>query len=176
MMKKLVFLLLGLVIFLGLHDSVNAIDSDKATTKRPMTTKEAFESNGYTSLKKATREFEKNSNLKVKLPRNIPFKVTHKFGKVESDSRLTLHYLGECFKDNVLTVTVSQNKLGKYDGDAYKLKNGTEVLIQEDSNPNLHFPTILTFKKDNLYYDFMLLYEEKDLEKQKIIEIVETLN
>lgn len=176
MMRKLVLLLLGLVIFFSLHDSVNAINSDKDSTKKPMTTKEAYESNGYTSLKKATREFEKNSKLEVKLPQNIPFKVKHKFGKVESDSRLTLQYIGECFKDNVLTVTVSQNKLGKFNGDVYKLKNGTEVLIQENSNPNFHFPTILTFKKDNLYYDFMLLYQDKDLEKQKIIEIVETLN
>lgn len=177
MMKKIVFLLLGLVIFFALHDSVNAIENDKASTKSPMTTKEAYESNGYTSLKKATNKFENISKSKVKLPRNIPFKVTYEFGKVESDSRLTLKYLGECFKDNELTVTVSLKKLGKFNGEyAYKLKNGTEVFIQEDSNPNFHFPTILTLKKDNLYYHFMLLYQDKNLEKQKIIEIVETLN
>jgi hypothetical protein len=176
MKKKLMILLLGLVIFFALHDSGNAIVSDKLYTKKPMTTEEAYEANGYTSLKKAIKEFEKKFNSKIYIPQKIPFKVTHKYGKVEENSTITLKYLGECFKDNNLTVTVSLNKLGKLKGEyAYKLKNGTEVFIQEDSNPNFHFPTSLSLKKDNLYYHIMLLYQDKDLEKQKIIEIAETL-
>ncbi|WP_071395116.1 hypothetical protein [Bacillus tuaregi] len=175
MKKKLLILLFGLVTFFALDDSSNAIDSDKLYTKKPMTTEEAYEANGYTSLKKATKEFEKKFNSKIILPKKIPFKVTHKYGKVEEESKVTVEYLGEIFKENHLTVIVSLNKLGKLEGEyKYKLKNGTEVFIRENPNPNFHFPTSLSFKKDNLHYHFILLYQDKDLEKRKIIEIAET--
>ena len=44
----------------ALHDSGNANVIDKFHTKKPMTIEEAFEANGYTSLDKATKEFEKS--------------------------------------------------------------------------------------------------------------------
>jgi hypothetical protein len=82
-----------------------------------MTTEEAYEANGYTSLKDATKEFEKKFHSKINLPKKLPFKVTHKYGKVEEDSKVTMEYLGENFKDNHLTVIVSLNKLGKLKGE-----------------------------------------------------------
>lgn len=176
MNKTLKILIFTLVLLFSFHSTGNAHSNSKFHTKEPMTTEEAYEANGYTSLKKAIKKFETKFKSKINLPQKIPFKVTHKFGKVEEDSTITLKYLGECFKNNNLTVTVSLNKLGNHKGEqAYKLKNGTEVFILEDFNSNSNFPTILSFKKDNLYYQFMLLYQDKDLEKQKIIEIVETL-
>ena len=117
MKKKLLILLFGLVTFFALHDSGNAISSDKLYTKKPMTTEEAYGANGYTGLKKATKEFEKKFNLKINLPKKIPFKVTHKYGKVEEESKVTMEYLGEIFKENHLTVIVSLNKLGKLEGE-----------------------------------------------------------
>lgn len=176
MKKKLMVLLNMLVIFFTLHETGNAIGSDKLQTKKPMTTEEAYEANGYTSLKEAIKEFEKRYNSRVTLPQEIPFNVTHKYGKVEDDSKVTLEYLGENFKENQLTIIVSLNKLGKLKGEyGYNLKNGTKVFIREHPNPNFHFPTSLSLKKNNLYYHFILLYQDKDLEKQKIIEVAESV-
>jgi hypothetical protein len=177
MKKRLMILLNGLVIFFTLNDTGNAIGSDKLYTKKPMTTEEAYEANGYTSLKVATKEFEKKYNSRVILPQKIPFKITHKYGKVEDDSKVTLEYLGENFRGSHLSIIVSLNKLGKLKGEyEYKLKNGTKVFIREHPNPNFHFPTDLSFKKDNLHYHISLLYQDKDLEKQKIIEIAESFD
>ena len=132
MKKKLMILLFGLVTFFALHDSGNAIGSDKLYTKKPMTTEEAYEANGYTSLKKATKEFEKKFNSKINLPKKIPFKVTHKYGKVEEESKVTMEYLGEIFKENHLAVIVSLNKLGKLEGEyKYKLKTVLKYLFEK---------------------------------------------
>ena len=177
MKKKLMILLLGLVVFLDLHNTGNAIVSAKIYTKKPMTTEEAYEEMGYTDLKIAAKEFEKMFNSKICLPTTIPFKVTHKYGKVEKeDSKITLEYLGEEFKENDLKIIVSLNDLGKLKNEyEHTLKNGIKVSIREDNNPNFHSSTFLSFKKDNLHYYLSLLYQDKDLEKKKIIEIAESI-
>ncbi|MDQ6600711.1 hypothetical protein [Bacillus salipaludis] len=177
MKKKLMILLNGLMIFFTLNDTGNAIGSDKLYTKKSMTTEEAYEAMGYTDLKKAAKEFEKKFNSKIYLPSIIPFKVTHRYGKVEKeDSKITLEYLGEEFKENDLTIIVSLNDLGKLKNEyEHTLKNGTKVSIREDNNPNLHSSTFLSFKIDNLHYYLSLHYQDKDLEKKKIIEIAESI-
>lgn len=175
-MKTLKISICLLILFFALYNTGNAIGSDKLNTKKPMTTEEAYEAEGYTNFKEATKEFEKKFNSKIILPQIIPFKVKYKYGKVEEkNSIVTYEFLGENFSGNQLKVIASLNKLGKFKGGYnYYAKNGTEVYIRQ--NPNPHHPTMLSFKKDNLQYYLILFYQDKELEKKKIIEIANSFN
>lgn len=167
-----------LMLFLSFHHTGNAISNNKFQTKKPMTVEEAYEAEGYTNFKEATKKFEKKFNSKIILPQKIPFKVKYKYGKVEEKkSQVTFDYLGENFKGNQLTVTIRVNSLGDFKGEYnYYTNNGTKVYIRQKNNPNVDFPTMLFFQKDNLYYYLDLNYHDKDLEKKKIIEIANSFN
>lgn len=165
-----------LMLFFTLHNTGNA--SGSFQTKKPMTIEEVYEAEGYTNFKGATKDFENKFNSKINLPQKIPFEVKYRYGKVEEkNSQVTFDYLGENFKGNQLTITIRVNSLGKFKGgDIFYTKKGTKVYIRQKYNPNVNFPTMLSFQKDNLYYYLDLNYQNKDLEKKKIIEIANSFN
>lgn len=175
-MKTLKISICLLILFFTLYNTSNVIASDKFHTKKPMTTEEAYEAEGYTNFKEATKEFEKKFNSKVILPQIIPFKIKYKYGKVEEkNSIVTYEYLGENFSGNQLKMIVSLNKLGKFKGGyKYYTKNGTEVYIRQTPNPQ--HSTMLSFKKDKLHYYLILFYQDKKLEKKRILEIANSFN
>ncbi|WML38147.1 hypothetical protein RCG19_13020 [Neobacillus sp. OS1-2] len=176
-MKKILKISMFLVvIFFTFHHIGNASGSNDFQTKKPMTVEEVYEAEGYTNFKVATKEFEKKFNSKINLPQKIPFKIEYKYAKIDKkNSKVTFEYLGENFKGNQLKIVASLNDLGKFKGGYnYYTKNGTEVYIRH--NPNPHQSTMLSFKKDDLQYYLILFYQNKDLEKEKIIEIANSFD
>ena len=174
-LKVSIFILLLLFTYHNTND-VYAFGSYKFQTKKPMTIEEAYKADGYTNFKEATKEFEKTFHSKINLPHNIPFKTIYRYGKVEKNSsQVTFEYLGKNFKGNQLKVIIRLNQLGEFKGgENYYTKSGTKVYIRQNPNPN--HPTLLSFKKDNLQYYLILFYQDKGLEKKKIIEIANSFD
>ncbi|MEK3991985.1 hypothetical protein [Robertmurraya sp. FSL R5-0851] len=164
------------LLFFTLCNTGYANGSDKVHSKKPMTVEEIYEVEGYTTFKEATKEFEERFKSKIELPKSIPFKVKYKYGKFEEkNSKVTYEYSGEDFSGDFLSVVVTLKTLGKFKGGyTFHTKNGTEVYINENPHPDLH--TMLSFKKGNLYYYIVLHFHNKDLEKEKILEIANSLS
>ncbi|MCP8970128.1 hypothetical protein [Ectobacillus ponti] len=143
-------------------------------SEKPMTTEEVYEAEGFTSFAAATKEFEKRFHAKASLPRSIPFSVQHRYSRVDGkDSRIVYEYLGEQASGNQLQIMVSLKHLGKMEG-GYRTsaKDGTAIYVYPSSHPAL--PTTMYLKKDGLHYYLSLFYQEKKVEEQKLMEIIDS--
>lgn len=163
--KSLLILLTSFLFMIFLPISVlGAVDPDEALKKD-------MKKNGYVSIDKAVKEFEKLNKKEVKLP-EIPFKSNHKMGIVsKEDKSLSLQWINTKetpSKTFWMTIKLAENKLTSANpkkDEPIRLKDGTPAYFS-----NHHFYK-LTFQKDGLEYCYM---QRHSTTKEKFVQIAES--
>ncbi|WP_366160537.1 hypothetical protein ABXS71_16750 [Bacillus infantis] len=129
--------------------------------------------NGYGPFGEAIQQFEKNNNIKVDVPSVFPFKVTHKFGKIDEERKLNLRFVNKSTGQFIkMYVTPEKNYFTEKTLGGI-LKDGTPVMINR-----VHpYGTSIEFSRNNLSYCIYLshLMNSKKYSDEDLIGIANSI-
>ncbi|WP_035668484.1 hypothetical protein [Halalkalibacter akibai] len=134
--------------------------------------------NDYIPAEKAIVEFEQKYGTKVNLPRKLPFEPTHRFGNIDEEGRLKLHFMipGKIDKSptfDFVFYVMPEKDLDTFinaSDKAYTLKSGEKAYYRQHHK---HFHS-LTFTANKLGYHFGSNPDKIDLDS--FIEIAESID
>ncbi|WP_114746373.1 hypothetical protein [Falsibacillus pallidus] len=167
-MSKIV---ISILIMMVLWNGSSVVEGkDPISTEQPMSVEKAYELMGYTDFDNALKQYNKKGLI---LPSDIPFKVAYQYAKVDPDtSSINFEYLGENFSRNHLSIKVSPKSNPDYKNN-HLMSSGEKAWMIEATRPE--YPTIISFKKKDLFYTVMLHMGMKPLERSLAIQIAEEL-
>lgn len=146
----------GLLIAMALVSSSYNIGEGKTHEQEQM--HQFKEGNNYIPMDKAILQFENMYGMKVNLPEKLPFDPTYRFGHLDDEGRLKLHYLrlGKTVKNptrDFIFYVMPAKELETYitsKDEVYTLNNG-ETAFYRQYHPHFH---TFTFSKHRLGYIF----------------------
>ncbi|MFA1821103.1 hypothetical protein ACDX78_13130 [Virgibacillus oceani] len=175
-MKKTFFLMIVTFILFTTSASISVAQKYDFDSKEPMSVDEVYQVKGYTkNVDKVINEFEKKIDKDISIisiPQKIPFEVTKRFAKIEKESNLSIHYLGEDRKD-IFQYTVNTENLRDVENNN-KLSNGKEVFIDTVKPNKIHSILELVYKHQDIEYIMSIKINEK-YTKENLMETAESL-
>ncbi|WP_261180577.1 hypothetical protein [Anaerobacillus sp. CMMVII] len=81
------------VTFIMCFSFVAGLEAVSGKTHGEIQLEEFIKGNNYISAEKAIHQYEKEHGKKVSLPTKLPFEPSHRFGTIEGEGRLNLHYM-----------------------------------------------------------------------------------
>ncbi|WP_100372101.1 autoinducer [Bacillus sp. FJAT-45037] len=96
--------------------------------------------NNYITAEEATKQYEQQIGKAISLPKRLPFEPTHRFGHVDEEGRLKLHYMKYDDQQDTLDFilyVMSEPEFGKHNlsnDKMVKLRNGSEAYYREIPN------------------------------------------
>ncbi|MFC0561466.1 autoinducer [Halalkalibacter alkalisediminis] len=151
--KKSLIKYLIVAVVLGLCTFNNSTEV-KAKSHEQKQLEEFIKGNNYISAEEATKQYVQKIGKSINLPERLPFEPTHRFGIVDEEGRLKLHYMkydGQKHTLDFIFYVMSESEIDTHvtsNDQMYKLSNGSEAYYRENPNDVL----TLTLKKDGIGY------------------------
>ena len=163
-MKKIVCFLLIFIMSVNINQHVYA--------KSKMSTEHLFyKIKQYEQFDNAVKKFETANKVKIAIPKKFPFKITHKFGKLEGDSYLDLCYYNEKTKEQLQTIIINDKQsLDQIPTDLIFKVNETKVVFRQRN-----VGSKVKFHKGNLTYIIFVSNKTKNFNKNDVINIVKSI-
>ncbi|QOY34686.1 autoinducer [Anaerobacillus isosaccharinicus] len=171
---KVIFLVTMFILSFTMLISAN---ESQGKTHEEKQIEEFIKGNDYIPAKKAIAQFQKMYGEKVNLPRKLPFEPTHRFGNIDKDGRLKLHFLRPGKIDEYPTLDFVFYVMPQKDLDmivhsndkVYNLKNEEKAFYRKHHN-DFHS---LAFVQNKLGYYFGANPDKIDLDS--FTEIAESI-
>jgi hypothetical protein len=154
-MKMSLIRSLAIVTLLILSTSNNTL-AVNAKSHEQKQLEEFVKGNNYNLAEDATKQYEQKNDTKISLPKKLPFEPSHRFGHIDEEGRLKLHYMkydknGKYHTLDFIFYVMSETEIESHvtsNDKVYSFENGDKAYYRQ--NPN-DFHT-LAFKKHGLGY------------------------
>ncbi|WP_332633798.1 autoinducer [Halalkalibacter flavus] len=172
---KLSFMIIAVILsFTMMAFNTNDVQGKSHEEKQ---LEEFIKGNNYIPAEKAIAQFEQMYDKKVSLPKKLPFEPSHRFGNIDEEGRLKLHFMRLGKIDEYPTLdfgfyVMPETNLDTFNNandKVYTLKNGEKAYYRQHHE---YFHS-LAFTKNELGYHFGADPDEIDLDT--FIEIAESI-